>query len=120
METHEEYDIILPPDIKLHRVYEYMPYSYWRIRQILREYYNARLECVRAYKEGRYAGYKQRYYIYDIETGKVLRKNIRLDALRRFLAQQDFPLKEADTPHRNPQAAQFLAIVNAISNNARQ
>lgn len=111
--NNEDYDIILPADVKLHRVYDYLPYTHWRIKQILRDYYNARLKSVHAYKEGRYPGYKQRYYIYDISTGKLIRKDIRLDDLRRLFARQDFPLQENNK--RNPKAAAFLEIVNTIA-----
>uniref|UniRef100_UPI00405757F1 hypothetical protein n=1 Tax=Acetatifactor sp. TaxID=1872090 RepID=UPI00405757F1 len=109
----EKYDLEMDPNAGLHRVYDYLPYSHWRIKQILRDYYGARLVCVRAYKEGRYPGYKQRYYIYDIATGKLIRKDIRLDELRRLFAHEDFPLEEDNG--RNPKAAQFMAIVNAIA-----
>jgi len=109
----EEYDIILPPDVKLHRVYDFLPYSHWRIKQILRDYCGAYLVCIRAYKEGRYPGYKQRYNIYDISTDKLIRSNVRLDDLRRFFAGKDFPLQENNK--RNPMAAYFLAVVNAIA-----
>lgn len=109
----EEYDIILPPDVKLHRVYDYLPYTPWRLKQILKDYYGAYLVCIRGYKEGRYPGYKQRYNIYDISTNKLLRKDVRLDDLRRLFAKEDIPLH--DTIKRNPNAEYFLAIVNAIA-----
>lgn len=109
----EEYDIILPPDVKLHRVYDFLPYTLWRIKQILRDYCGAYLVCIRAYKEGRYPGYKQRYNIYDISTDKLIRSNVRLDDLRRFFASKDFPLQENNK--RNPMAAYFLAVVNTIA-----
>lgn len=111
--NNEEYDIILPPDIKLHRVYDFLPYTHWRIKQILQDYFNAYLVRQRAYKEGRYAGYKQRYNIYDISTGKLIRSNIHLDDLRHFFASKDFPLHEDNK--RNPMAQYFLSVVNTIA-----
>lgn len=112
--NNEDYDIILDdPDVKLHRVYDYLPYSSHRIKQILRDYYGVRIDCVQAYKEGRYSGYKQRYYIYDIETGKLIKKDVHLDDFRRIFAHEDFPLHEDNS--RNPKATQFLAIVAAIT-----
>lgn len=109
----DETVIVLENYVGVHRVYDWINYSYFRIVQILRDYYNARLELVRAYKEGRYPGYKQRYNIYDCATGKLIRKNIRLDELRRKFAREDFPLHEDNG--RNRKAAQFIAIVNAIA-----
>lgn len=112
--NNEEYDIILPPDVTLHRVYDYLPYTHWRIKQLLRDYCGAYLVCIRAYKEGRYPGYKQRYNIHDIATDKLIRSNVRLDDLRRFFASKDFPLKEEEI-QRNPMAEYFLSVVNSIA-----
>ena len=80
------------PDAGIRRVYDILPYPHWRIKQILNDYCNMHIECVRGYKEGRYPGYKQRYYVYDNETGKLIWKNIRLDDLRRIFAQHEIPL----------------------------
>ena len=111
--NNEEYDIILPPDVQLHRVYDYLPYTHWRIKQILQDYFNAYLVRQRAYKEGRYPGYKQRYNIYAISSGKLIKKNVRLDDLRYFFASKEFPLHENNK--RNPMAQYFLSVVNAIA-----
>lgn len=86
--------IELDPDIGAHRVYDILPYSHWRVKQILNDYCNAHAVCIRAYKEGRYPGYKQRYNIYDNDTGELIREDIRLDDLRRVFARNDIPLHE--------------------------
>ena len=109
----KEYDIEIDPNAGLHRVYDYLPYTHWHIKQILNDYYNAHLVCIRAYKEGRYAGYKQRYNIYDNDSGSLIRKNVRLDELRRLFAHKEFPLQEDNG--RNPNARQFIEYVNAIA-----
>lgn len=109
----KEYDIILPPDVKLHRVYDYLPYTHWRIKQILDEDCNVGIQLVRGYKEGRYPGYKQHYRLYDKATGNIIKDFIRLDDLRRFFAARDYPLHKDNS--RNRGAAHFLEIVNAIA-----
>lgn len=101
------------------RIYDWLPYSHHRIKQILRDYYGMRIERVRAYKEGRYPGYKQRYYLYDNTTGELIRKNVRLDAFRCLFASKEFPLHE-EVDGRNPRAVEFLEIVDAIARKAQE
>lgn len=113
MNSNDEYDIILPPDAEFHRVYDFLPYTHWRLKNLLNDYCNAHLERVRAYKEGRYPGYRQRYNIFDNATGNLIRRNVHLDDLRRFFASKNFPLDEEN--ERNSKAAQFLEIVNTIA-----
>lgn len=107
--TTEEFDndeiIEFDPDAGLHRVYDFLPYSHWRIKQILNDYCNMHIKCVRAYKEGRYPGYKQRYNVYDNETGELIRKDIHLDEFRRIFAGWDIPLhkgSESIPPKSSP------------------
>ena len=121
MNKNEEYDIVLPPDATFRRVYDFLPYTHWRLKQLLNDYYNAHLERIRAYKEGRYPGYRQRYNIYDNDTGKLIRSNVHLDDLRRFFASKDFPLQKEDTINkRNPKAEQFLEIVRNITEHSKE
>lgn len=121
MNKNEEYDIVLPPDATFRRVYDFLPYTHWRLKQLLNDYCNAHLERIRAYKEGRYPGYRQRYNIYDNDTGKLIRSNVHLDDLRRFFASKDFPLQEEDTINkRNPKAEQFLEIVRNITEHSKE
>lgn len=111
----EEDEIILPPHTGLHRVYTYLPYSHWRIKQILNDYYNAHLVCIRGYKEGRYPGYHQHYNIYDNTTGNLIAEHIYLDDLRSCFAKEDFPLHEKKNK-RNKNAVEFLkAVQNSIN-----
>lgn len=113
MEHEKDDEIILEPD-KMHfyRAYDYLPYSYWRIVEILNDYLGMKLVRVRAYKEGRYPGYKNHYDIYDNETGKLVKKHVYLDGLRRLFAHWDIPLHENN---RNKRAEYFLHVVNQIA-----
>lgn len=113
--NNDNYDIELKGDEKLHLKYDYLPYSYHRIVAILRTYFNAELQLVRGYKEGRYIpNYKQRYQIKDIDTKKVLVENVHLEDLRYFFADKNIPLYE-NTVKRNPKAEQFMNIIYALN-----
>ncbi|MBO5459313.1 MAG: hypothetical protein J5981_03585 [Lachnospira sp.] len=81
-----------PADAVFKRVYSYLPYSYWQIVHILNEYYDAHLVRIRAYKEGRYTGYKNHYEIHDNKSGRVINGFVRLNDLRKLFARQGFPL----------------------------
>lgn len=110
----EEFDMEFEENATLHRIYTFAPYTHWRIKQILNDYYNAHLVCIRGYKEGRYPGYKQHYNVYDNTTGHLIREHIYLDDLRRLFARQDFPLQEPTA--RNPGAERFLQSVKNSQN----
>lgn len=112
MEPEEDEVIDLKGVTKVHLVPAYLPYTYFRIVEILRDYYNMELIRVRAYKEGRYPGYKCRYTLKNKETGERIGGNIHLDDLRSFFARKEIPLKEED---RNIKAYWFLQIVDEIA-----
>ena len=120
-----EYDITLTGNEKFVLKVDYRPYSYHRIVAILRDYYNAELQLVRGYKEGRYNPYyKQRYNLLDIDTHKVLFENIRLEHLRHFFAGKDIPLNEPKPKRvmpikRNQGAEAFLQAVKSIQDNRK-
>lgn len=103
-------------DPKFHRVYTYLPYSHWRLKEILHNYFNAHMVCIRGYKEGRYQpGYKQRYNIYLNGSDYLLAKNIHLDSLRCVFAERGFPLHEIE-PVRNQGAKEFLDTIYRLIN----
>lgn len=112
MEPEEEEAISFEEGAGIHLVPAYLPYTYWRIVEILRDYYNMELIKYRAYKEGRYPGYKCRYALKNKETGERIGGNIHLDDLRVFFARKEIPLKEDD---RNFKAYWFLKIVDEIA-----
>lgn len=97
------------------RKYSYLPYSYWRIREILKDHYNAYLEEIIWYKCSRVPNYHQAYKIKNISTGNIIAENVVLDDLRRVFAKQDFPLKKTDViQKRNAGAEYFLETVKHI------
>lgn len=114
--SEEKWDIELTGDEEFILTYDYLPYSYYRIVEILRTYYNAELNLVRGYKEGRYnPDYKQRYEIRDITTKEVVNENIHLDDLRYFFANKNIPLVEEKKPVKNAGAKLFMDILKARS-----
>ena len=108
--NNEEDEIPLKGPIKLKRYYDYDYYTYFRIKEILNNHFGMHLVRIRAYKEGRYPGYKRRYNLCENTTGRIIRKNVHLDDFRHLFANTGFPLKE----ERNLKAAEFLRIVNDI------
>ena len=114
MKDNDEIDIA---GLTFKRVYDYQPYSYWRICEILKEHYNAYLdEILVGYKGKRIAGYKNKYRILDITTNEILVEKVYLDNLRHLFANLDYPLKKPDIPVRNKKAEEFMNIIKSLSN----
>lgn len=109
----DDEEIVLTGNERLILKKDYLPYSYWRLVEILKDYCNAELVLVRGYKEGRYNPfYKCRYNIVDIDTHKVLQESIHLEDLRYHFARMDIPLQEP--VKRNKGAEAFLQAVRNI------
>lgn len=96
MEEKDIDEIVIPEDceLKLRRVYNYLPYTHWRIKRILKQRYNAKLIPIGSYKCNRIEGYKQRYRLVDCATGRIIRKEVKLDTLRRIFAKEGIPLHD--------------------------
>lgn len=89
--------ITIQGEIRLHRIYDWIPYSHQRIKEILRENCNSYLVPYQGYKLGRnIPDYKQEYQIRDITTDKVINERVNLDTLRRFFAKYEFPLHKSN------------------------
>lgn len=88
--------IIFDENATLTRVYNYQPYSHWRIKEILREHYGAHLHAIGEYKANRVPGYSQRYNLINSETGEVLFENVRLDTFRYIFAKENYPLHKEE------------------------
>lgn len=108
----------------------YKPYSQWRIKQILLEYYGIELRpYFNWYKAMRYRPCQQ-YVLYDMRTNEIVgyEQGYTFDELRCILAPLDFPLhdeeltkelrklknKEKQKSTRNKKAEHFLEIVEQI------
>lgn len=89
----DEDEIIIPEGAEFHRVYDYLPYSHWRIKRLLKEL-GWHLEPIVGYKCNRVPGYKQKYDVVETESGKVIRKNVTLDFFREIFAKNGIPLHD--------------------------
>lgn len=105
----------------------YLKYSYFRIRQIMLNYFNCELRPMYVgYKDLRYRPY-QCYRLVDCYTNQIIgdERGYSLDDLRYFLCKQGFPLhdKEPKPPTynkdgRRKSCVNFLDIVNRLENPA--
>lgn len=108
----------------------YLPYSQWRIKQILLVYYGIELRpYFNWYKAMRYRPCQQ-YVLHDMVTNNIIgyERGYTLDELRSILAPVGFPLhddelnkelkklkrEEAKKSTRNKNAERFLEIVDKI------
>lgn len=74
---------------------KYPPYSFWRIKRILEQDYDCRLEKVgQGYKANRRAGYTERYNLIRNSDNKILLEWIKLDGLRKVLGEAGYPLHD--------------------------
>ena len=80
-------------ELLVHRVYDYRPYTYHRMKRILKEHYGCKLEKIwQGYKANRQAGYKELYNIVKVSDGMIVAERITLDRLRHVFANADYPL----------------------------
>lgn len=102
--------------------HSYLPYSYMRARQLLRDEFGIDMITRQGYKIDRYRGHRT-YKLVWINTGEVINYCISLYQIRWFLAGYRFPLydnspkslKDSYKSLRNEKAEKFLQIVNSIS-----
>lgn len=114
-----EYDYDFSDVTGCTRVYPVVPkpYTHWRIKRILRDYYALELENIfQGYKANRRYGYCRLYRVLDIETKEVFIECISMDGLRQILTEQGFPLKESSY---NPYAEYFMEILTDLRRQAK-
>ena len=92
----------------------YLPYTHWRIKRILKNDYDCRLECICTYKGNRVPNYRCKYRLIQNYDNKVLVEGITMDNLRKLFTEEGYPLKDGCTP--NMGAIKFLEYVNSIKN----
>lgn len=114
----DEEEIELGPYTGLHRVYDWLPYTHQRIKRILKEKYNARLENIwQGYKANRRWGYVEIYQIISNADDSVICRQTTLDALRKYFASKDYPLydekSQCNQTLRSKGAEAFMAALKA-------
>ena len=96
------------------RRYDYLPYSHWRIKQLMMEQYGIELEYIHpGYKGGRYPGYVNSYRLKWADTGEIINPRVKLESLRYFLAREGHPLHPPKVK-RNPGCVAFLEAVETL------
>ena len=104
------------PNAGLHRIYDQLPYSFYRLQRILKQH-GMRMENIwQGYKANRRPNYHELYRIIRISDGVIIHTCISLDGLRKFFAKWDFPLEDEYSMHdassrRNKGAQAFLDAV---------
>lgn len=99
---------------KFKRVYDYQPYTYHRIVQILKDC-NLYLHPLMGYKCNRIPNYHQHYDVREMGTDRTIRGNVSLDDLRQILARLNYPLKAPE--QRNQKAVAFRETMEKIKRN---
>lgn len=94
--------------------YDYLPYTFHRIKRILKEYFGVHLYPIGGYKCNRVPNYHQHYWVVSDETNEILIEDVTLDSLRYFFAGMNIPLLDEHSAgqksNRNPGAARFMEI----------
>lgn len=106
MDNNNEYDIVLPDNVGFSKIYDWLPYSYQRIVNILKAN-GLYLSFQSGYKAYRY-GKPYTYDILEIGTDQLVRSNVTINSLRYTFASMNYPLKESN---RNPKAQYFIECI---------
>lgn len=108
--------IVFDENAKLTRIYDYLPYTFWRIQRILDQVYSCRLENIwQGYKANRRPRYQEIYKVISNYDDEVILNGVCLDTLRRLFARENIPLHDEKNP-RNPKAEKFLEMVEQLPN----
>lgn len=118
----EEY-LILPKKVRL--IHDYLPYTPCRIKRILKEMFDYRLENIwQGYKANRYPGYVEKYQLIENGTERVVNPCITLDQIRHIFANADVPLYDEKSSYnqtgRNQGAERFLEAVNNLKDSTKE
>lgn len=87
----DDADMDLGNGQKLHRVYDYLPYTHWQIKRLLKQL-GMHLEPIGGYKCNRVPNYKQHYQLVEDATGRIVNPDITNDAIRKVFARLDIPM----------------------------
>ena len=104
--------------VGLHKVYDWLPYTFFRVQRMLDEIGCYAENIWQGYKANRRLGYCEHYRIRRKEDGAIINEEIDLCGLQKFFAAHDFPLEDEKTLRkkppktgRNPEAEAFLEQV---------
>lgn len=106
-------EIMLSPNATFKQVYTFLPYTHWRIKEILKYGFDYRLDPIGGYKCNRVPNYVQGYNLVDNATGKIIQENVHLDFFRKIFAKASIPL-HSEVNSRNAGAENFMEIVKNL------
>ena len=69
-------EIELEEGVEFRRVYDWLPYTYWRILRVMKELGWDMIQIWQGYKANRRPGYCEKYRIVEHETGRVIREEV--------------------------------------------
>lgn len=93
------------------RVYDWLPYGYWRVVTLFREHYNLEVENIwQGYKSNRRPGYQELYRLVDCDTKEVIVPLTCMRKMQQFLAHQGFP-QYAPKVKRHKGCVHFMEVL---------
>lgn len=90
-------EIELEEGLQLRRVYDWLPYTYWRILRVMKELGWDMIQIWQGYKANRRPGYCEKYRIVEHETGRVIREEVTIYQIQKAFAHEEVPLEDKQT-----------------------
>lgn len=89
--------IELEEGVEFRRVYDWLPYTYWRILRVMKELGWDMIQIWQGYKANRRPGYCEKYRIVEHETGRVIREEVTIYQIQKAFAHEEVPLEDKQT-----------------------
>lgn len=90
-------EIELEEGVEFRRVYDWLPYTYWRILRVMKELGWDMIQIWQGYKANRRPGYCEKYRIVEHETGRVIREEVTIYQIQKAFAHAEVPLEDKQT-----------------------
>lgn len=90
-------EIELEEGVEFRRVYDWLPYTYWRILRVMKELGWDMIQIWQGYKANRRPGYCEIYRIVEHETGRVIREEVTIYQIQKAFAHAEVPLEDKQT-----------------------
>lgn len=90
-------EIELEEGVEFRRVYDWLPYTYWRILRVMKELGWDMIQIWQGYKANRRPGYCEKYRIVEHETGRVIREEVTIYQIQKAFAHEEVPLEDKQT-----------------------
>lgn len=90
-------EIELEEGVEFRRVYDWLPYPYWRILRVMKGLGWDMIQIWQGYKANRRPGYCEKYRIVEHETGRVIREEVTIYQIQKAFAHEEVPLEDKQT-----------------------